>query len=211
MANSNGNDWDETSPALNQARRLGAAEIANLRKAVRQRLLKEHVEPDTANEGGEHKAGSAMCFIGNTEPTVRPDGTTPLDADDKGRLWYYEAGGRVRIWNGSAWIENNIPTSGFFQKDNASPFSLPFTQTGLGSGTWHLTVCGLVVPNGTLSMPYHFTVNGTTRGITLLNNPDRPFQFCLHALLVVSGGSISVTAATNCTVHTMTGVRVGWP
>ncbi len=65
MANPNADAWDETSPAAGDVVFVGAAQIRNLRGAVRQRFLKEHVAPAASNVGGEHKAGSAVSYIGD--------------------------------------------------------------------------------------------------------------------------------------------------
>ena len=67
MANGSSEDLGETFPAGAEMVSAGAAEIRFLRAAARTRLLKEHVEPAAENVGGEHKAGSAMIYIGDYE------------------------------------------------------------------------------------------------------------------------------------------------
>jgi len=91
MATGSNDDWSETSPTAAEVVSAGAAEIRYLRGSVRQRLLKEHVEPDAVNVGGEHLAGSAVSYIGDYSeafPLVRPDGVTTLTTEDLGRLAY---------------------------------------------------------------------------------------------------------------------------
>jgi len=91
MAHTSGDEWNEAYPTNAEAVAGGASEIRLLRTAVKQRLLKEHVTPAADNVGGEHKAGSAVCFIGDYSeafPTLRPDEATNFTADDLGRLAY---------------------------------------------------------------------------------------------------------------------------
>ncbi len=118
MANGDADAWDETSPAAGDVVSVGAAQIRYLRGAVRQRLLKEHVEPAAGNVGGEHKAGSAVSYIGDYSgafPTLRPDGATTLTADDLGRLAYNTDDGQYRILTnhvGPVWsIPGYTPTT----------------------------------------------------------------------------------------------------
>lgn len=84
-----GEGWDETAPLPGGPLPQGDDEIRDLRKGMRIRLEKEHVEPDVSSVGGEHKAGSAMVYVVANEaalPTTRPDGVTVFTNADVGRL-----------------------------------------------------------------------------------------------------------------------------
>lgn len=100
-ADGTGTGWAENSPASTEAVSTGPIEFKDLRTGVRLRMKKEHVEPAGSTAGGEHKNGSAKCWYQVTEPTVRPDGTTALTDDDKGRLWF-DTNARPKIYNSAA-------------------------------------------------------------------------------------------------------------
>jgi len=100
MANTEAADWDELSPvSATEAVGAGAAEIRNLRAGLADRIGKEHIIPSATGLGGEHKAGSAIIYIGDYSeayPTTQPDGTA-LAATDLGRLAYNTDDGNFYI------------------------------------------------------------------------------------------------------------------
>jgi hypothetical protein len=92
-----GANWDETHPADGDPFPSGDTEIRDLRIGLRARLNKEHRAMAASTVGGEHIAGSAMVYIQSGTPTKRPDGSTTLDANDLGRLWYNTSNGNFYI------------------------------------------------------------------------------------------------------------------
>lgn len=218
MANSTEQHWDETSPSLSQSRRAGAAEITSLRAGVRLRVSREHETLTTSGAGGEHKPGSAKCYSDSTDPVNRPDGSTILDTNDKGRLWYEPATGRIRVWDGSAWIAINVPTSSFFTQENTNPsFGLPFTKSGLSAGTWLVHATGVLSPlTNSASVSISMTINGVTRTLALTQSGNldtvlRSTVVSIPFIVTVTGaGTITVSASSGCNVQGMVGVRVGW-
>lgn len=93
-----GTGWDITHPLVGAAHGLLAYEIQDLRKGIGIRSDKEHKTLAASSAGGEHKQGSAIAWIQDTQPTTRPDGTTDLNADDLGRLWYdTTAPGKLKV------------------------------------------------------------------------------------------------------------------
>lgn len=107
-----GAGWDEAAPASTDQRKDGYKEIYDLRKGVRIRVEKEHETPDVSSAGGEHKEGSAKAYydIATTFPTTRPDGSTALGTDDKGRLAVID--GELFVWEGSAWCTTSSSHEG---------------------------------------------------------------------------------------------------
>lgn len=215
MANTTSADWDETSPALADPRRQGAAEILALRLGVNSRISKEHEELDAAEVGGEHLAGSAKTYHQATAPTLRPDGTTALDADDAGRLWLDTDDGRLFRWTGSAWavvVPNGL--SNFNKVISVSTgvdTTFPQTQTTLQAGTWVVWVVGTLTDGTSAPYTVSLTMNSVTQTLYIDNHPDgtAPFMMCF-AITVTGAGTASITAGSN--VHhvcTMTGVRTG--
>lgn len=203
MANTTEADWDESSPSLAQPRRAGALEITSLRKAVGQRLSKEHVDPAAVSVGGEHLMGSAIEYYQANAPTLRPDGATPLDTDDTGRKWIDSDTARPYVWTGSAWIVENYPTSTSFELYNAAPYTLPFTKTGLADGKWLVWVIGRVTVAGTVN----FTLNSQTR---TYYNTAVGAVISVPIIITLSTGSLSISAATDIEIQGMIAVRITW-
>lgn len=202
MPNTGANDWDEGHPLITDPRRDGAGEILNLRKAVRLRLDKEHSASASSGEGGEHKQGSAVAYVSNTAPTLRPDGSTSLDSDDEGRLWYEEDTGYLHYWTGAAWTQitdGPTPQIAQFEKNNAAALpSLPFTQTGLTAGTYLVWLYGASdYTSNTDPLTISATINGVTRTCYLANQPDGnvPFNIPFH-ITVTGSGECSLTATS---------------
>lgn len=199
MANTTEAHWDEGSPIITEPRRSGAAEILSLRKAVRQRMSKEHDTLAASSAGGEHKAGSAKAYHQSTAPTLRPDGTTSLSADDAGRLWVDSDDDKLYKWNGTAWEDlKAVALIAQFEKNNSAALpSLPFTQTGLTNGTWIVWLYGASdYTDNTAPLTISATINGITRTLYLANQPDGNAPFMIPFHITVSGGSCSLTATS---------------
>jgi len=204
MANTSSADWDETSPAITDPRRNGAEEILSLRKAIRQRISKEHVALAGSSVGGEHKAGSAVSYFQTSSPTTRPDGSTALTADDNGRLWVHSTTGVIKAYkHGTGWMNVDIATSAtienFFQAA-AYPVSLPEEKTGLTNGTWIVLVYGTTQEtDGGASYSVSVTVNTVTHTITIDNHPDGTAPFFIPFVVTVGANKVSITAASGIT------------
>ena len=199
MANTLETDWDEGSPVISEGRKAGAAEILSLRKGTRLRMSKEHVSLAAASAGGEHKAGSAKAYHQSGAPTLRPDGTTSLGADDAGRLWVDSDDDKLYKWDGSAWVAaTSIALIAQFEKDNQATLpSLPFTQSGLTNGTWIVWLYGAsdYTSNDT-ALTISATINGITRTVYLANQPDGNTPFMIPFHITVSDGTCSLTATS---------------
>jgi len=123
-----GDGWNETLPQDSDPYAYGAQEIRDLRAGVRIRMECEHENLATSGVGGEHLAGSAKIYSAVTAsaPTVRPDGTTSLGANDEGRLWYDETLKTLFIYTGSAWsavlptIGTGVITGGMLADDTVT-------------------------------------------------------------------------------------------
>ena len=95
--------WDsgfEATPAGGDNPKYGDDVIRELKVATRERANLEH---SWLGGDGWHRPGSAKAYNQATEPTTRPDGTTPLDSDDAGRLWWKNDASdeSLHLWNGS--------------------------------------------------------------------------------------------------------------
>jgi len=213
MSNTTEDDWDESSPAINQPRRNGAVEINALRQAVRLRMAREHELFDELGVGGEHLQGSAKIYVDTTEPTLRPDGTTVLDADDIGRLFWNTDTDRMYVWDGDSWELFRDVTEDNFSVTNSAPFGLPLTAVNPHSGQWMVFVYGSVANNTLAEFTVSVTLDGVTKTITYpaATSPSAAFgrsTFCLPFNQSHSTGDMTVSAASNCLVQGMTGVRI---
>jgi len=99
--------------------------INETRQALTERLDDEHEfdpdEPAPQPEQGRHKPGSAVAYAQDDPPQFRPDGITPIDADDKGRLWFDTLNGQIKSWDGvSAWVNLSEQGSGTILRWQAS-------------------------------------------------------------------------------------------
>lgn len=104
-----GTGWDIAAPADTDPRKDGAQEIRDLRTGTAIRVNKEHVTLASSSAGGEHKEGSAKAYLddsGGSAPANRPDGTTPLDADDEGRMLFRHR--RPFFWTGTKWRRTGV-------------------------------------------------------------------------------------------------------
>lgn len=108
MALGDGTAWDETSPSNSSLISNGDDEIRDVRVGVRKRIEKEHITPAGSSVGGEHREGSAKVYAVGTIPTKRPDGTTNLDSNDEGRLWFDTTHKLLKHFTGTTW-ETIIP------------------------------------------------------------------------------------------------------
>lgn len=100
--------WDTTIPDDGQPHGNAYNELRETKLAFAIRNNKEHVAFGATSAGGEHKAGSAVIYVGDALPTTKPDGVTALGASDAGRLAYdtdATYGGKMYRWSGSAWVE----------------------------------------------------------------------------------------------------------
>lgn len=204
MPNNSAADWDDTSPLLTDPRKAGAAEIRYLREGVATRLAKEHVEPASGGDGGEHLEGSARIYIATSAPTTKPDGVTALDTDDEGRLWFDSDDGVLKYWDGNSWevVVEAAPTLEYFSKDSdgtTADTTFPYTQSGLTNGTWVINIYGTLdgdLDNGS-AYTASVTINGTTKQLYIANHPDGSAPFCIPVVVTVSAGTASITAVSN--------------
>lgn len=220
MANSTANDWDESSPANTDARRLGALEIRTLREGIGDRVGKEHEAPATSGAGGEHKEGSAKVYYEASAPTLRPDGSTSLGANDAGRLWLDSDDMKLRVWDGNSWehvaAQATTPTISYFVKTPANTSNpLNTKQTGLTVGAVYLVfVLGTTYGyTGSTSFTPTVEFNGSETGsITIDNAPDGTAPFLIPVVVTVPGdGEIELTSiGTNVISRIMnfTGIRI---
>lgn len=226
MANTSANDWDESSPLITNARRLGAGEINNLRKSVRLRADKEHVACATAGVGGEHKKGSGRPYYQSTAPTLRPDGTTALGADDAGREWIDSDDNSRYVWNGTAWVAftdaaqsfdlPGSPGSGETWSSALSlplttPFATPLQISGLNAGKWLVWVGGVF--DGSQTGSISVVVNGQTRTYVTGTTVDGavPFLMCIRCTVTSANQYIRITSVSSIVsrIESITGQFVG--
>lgn len=161
-----GTSWDESSPSLSDARRLGQQEIRGLRTGVRLRTEREHGTFAGSSVGGEHKEGSAKGYYEGSPPTLRPDGSTPLDADDAGRVWVHSATKVVKVWDGSAW--QNVTLGGgsaAFVLGALTPVSInPYWTNSTGK------IVFLIISGSTSGIK--LTLDGVDVGFTFRDNQN---------------------------------------
>lgn len=203
MANTVETDWDESSPALNQARRAGAAEILSLRQGTRLRLSREHDTLAAAGAGGTHKQGSAKLYRQAAAPTLRPDGTTPLDSNDAGRLWLDTDTKTIYVWSGSAWEEiestglvvttvapnaSQIASAGGWTNSSGAPVLVHYTASHSGTS-----------PNIYLELDP--LASGSWSQIAA-GNLVSSFRFIWASVIVPNGGKLRVTPTTVTGVET---------
>ncbi len=228
MANTSANDWDEGAPVITDARRLGAGEINNLRKAVRLRQDKEHVACATAGVGGEHKAGSGRPYYQSTAPTLRPDGVTALGASDAGREWIDSDDNSRHVWSGTAWVAYaggaesfDLPGSPGADESWTSALSLPLTTpfatplqiSGLSAGRWLLFVSGVF--QGSQTGTFTITANGQSKSYTSATTVDGhvPFMMCIRLSVTSANHYIRITSVsgtiTVLRIESLTGLFIG--
>lgn len=108
-----GTQWNTAFPTNSELFPDGPKEIRDLRLALQIRLNKEHVDMAAGSVGGEHEAGSAKVYSQLLAPVQRPDATTVLDVNDKGRLWYDETSGKLKRWDGAAWVSVAVKSESY--------------------------------------------------------------------------------------------------
>lgn len=196
MPNTTAANWSESSPALNEPRRDGAAEIVALRGAVRTRLLKEHVEPAAAGVGGEHLPGSAKAYQYNASaPTLRPDGSTAFTSADEGRLFRSDTNNRLKILNSSqAWVDIDHPGRSRNATYNTTPFNAPLaTSASVEAGIFQVLVQGSL----TVESDFTLTINGVSfNGHALAGNFCYPCVVSLAATGTITVSAITPTSGT---------------
>jgi len=102
------NEWNVSYPINHTLISALPSEIRKLKTSVKTQIGHEHETPVDGDEtGSEHSNGSAVCYIGTDEPTLRPDGVTGLgDNDiDNSRLWLDTNFDPpvLKRWNADAW------------------------------------------------------------------------------------------------------------
>ena len=100
----------ENNPENSDGPNFGAAEMRSDRRAVRERLEKEHtmnlLSGVVANDG-YHKPGSSKDYYQADAPTLRPDGVTALTADDNGRRWVRSTDNINHVYIHPNWVRLN--------------------------------------------------------------------------------------------------------
>ena len=185
MAHTDSTEWNETYPTDAEYVELGAREIRLLRAAVRTRLLKEHVEPAGSNVGGEHKAGSAVSYIGDYSeafPTQRPDGATNFTADDLGRLAYNTNDGLYYI------LTNHSPVTWTLTRPSIAG-DIPDSNDSIGE----FTILGVEVKFGkkTFAAMEQKTITFTTEGLSAFTN------YCSQVFCCYSTSTNEYAASAN--------------
>lgn len=108
MANDGtGANWDETDPANSALLSDGAKQVRDLRIGLRTRLAYEHTTLAGTSAGGVHKPGSAVSYVSESAPTLRPDGSTSFTSADLGRIWMKASTGALKVLTATAptWTE----------------------------------------------------------------------------------------------------------
>lgn len=85
---------------------LGDNDIVDLKTAIFERFVKEHVMnlgSGLAVEDGYHLSGSSKDYFQTVAPTLRPDGSA-LSADDYGRRWVHSTTLVEYIYTSSGWV-----------------------------------------------------------------------------------------------------------
>lgn len=120
----------------------GDDRIRELKTAIYERLVKELVmdlSSGLAAEDGWLKSGASKIYVGESEPTTRPDGTTALTEADYGRLWYNTSDTQLYVYTSSGWITLPLVAEATHAGSAASVDTLaPHAIVKLvsGSGNW---------------------------------------------------------------------------
>lgn len=231
MANGGPNDWDEGAPLISDARRLGAGEILNLRKATRARINKEHDDCATGDVtlglgGGEHSPGSAKCYYQSGAPTLRPDNATALDSNDAGRIWIDSDDGSKYYWSGSAWVAFVTSQQSFDLPGSpgagetwssalalplTTPFATPLQVSGLNAGKWLVWIGGVF--DGSQTGSITVVINGQTRTYVTGTTVDGqvPFLMCVRCTVTSANHYIRITSVSSIVqrIESITGQFVG--
>jgi len=162
-------NWDasyESEPADSDSPSGGDDEFRDLKRNVRERMLYEHQWKDSTTTDGHHKEGSARTYYTNTAPTTRPDGSTALDSDDMGRVWFdINDTNALYHWTGTTWcgdvkIASNLEVTGSITFSNTITGPLHIASNVDITGT--LTVGGVVDLNSNVQIAGTLSVAGAT-------------------------------------------------
>ena len=145
------------SPVASDTIGTGHTAIKNTRVAYKEVVAEEHyLDPaGTTSAHGRHLEGSAICYVEESAPTKRPNGSDALTADDNGRLWYKESTAEYSIYvHGTGWVlignqitaalataindESRLPTAA----------SVTALQDALSVGSWTPTLEGSTTAGG---------------------------------------------------------------
>ena len=98
----------EATPAGGDTPTQGDDRIRELKEAMRERFEREHfmnLASGLPAEDGEHLSGSAKGYRQTSAPTLQPDGTTALAADDAGRIWFDSDSDDIPgVYDGTGWV-----------------------------------------------------------------------------------------------------------
>jgi hypothetical protein len=96
-------DFDKTKPADNRDYDLRDNDIRTNNTALETAIGNEHEFVTGGVQTGEPNEGHAKAYYESAAPTTRPDGSTALDANDAGRLWYDSDVNQISVWSGNEW------------------------------------------------------------------------------------------------------------
>jgi hypothetical protein len=106
--------WNATwagEPAGTDNLSSGDDEIVELKTAVEERMANEHWTYVGDSTSGNylldftHRAGSAKAYFQDAAPTNRPNGSTALDSDDAGRIWFDDDDADTPyFYDGTGWV-----------------------------------------------------------------------------------------------------------
>jgi hypothetical protein len=198
MANTDATCWNESSPANNDPINDGATEIRALREAVRAVLENEHQDIDSDSNNtvddtaGAHLEGSAKAYYETGEPSNRPDGSTPLDSDDAGRMWYDSDDSIFKIYDGSSFnaigslVGNSLDVSG-------------------STATINMTDSDEADPAGR----YRFLTDGDFLDIDAKSGAGDPGSWTTVAKIDRSNSRLQLNAALDSNSNKITGLAAG--
>lgn len=178
---------------------LGPSVMRTLKKAIRERFMKEHTQ-DLASglesEDGFHRRGSAVSYFQSLAPTTRPDGVTALDSNDNGRLWVTDSETpELFIYKHPDWVSPfgvMDATLAAAEADLATAvtgtFSVLKQNAGLSVGA-EVTLPALEVNEGRFLIIYG-KKGGSTQTVSFLVPSEHTYRFGL--ISVASGTSPSV-------------------
>ncbi|MBU2346694.1 MAG: hypothetical protein KJ888_21085 [Gammaproteobacteria bacterium] len=160
--------WEGTPTATGEAPSGGAVRIQNFKSAVDRRVAHEHGTYSNADVGADgteandwwHREGSAVAYYSDTSPSYRPDGTTALGSNDKGRLFVSNSGHYTSyIYTGSAWtsISTYAATAGYCLSAptidaGVNAYNLRFKVISIGAWNMKATKSKEVYYGATLSL-----------------------------------------------------------
>lgn len=152
-------------------------EIRKLKTSTKTQLDHEHeTSVDGDATGSEHSNGSAVAYVGTSDPTTRPGGAS-LAANniDKGRLWIDDDETQIPLkrWNGSAFVTVGMSPSTYAGEESIIfPNGLILKHGNIGDAGNTPTTTDIVFdaafPNGVISIvaqPVHSAQLGTTHAI----------------------------------------------